>query len=156
MRAANQKNAPDRKAVRLFSEPLYHKQLTVEATMRFLLLSTIVLIIMTACSSVSVNRDAILSAYSQINVSNGINKDEMKVIAQRFLLVTSEEPCKSNVNNVAISNPEIKCGWSHPDKNDHGCYIGFSKKGIFEIIPLYVEVSVVTGEASCAGYQVLK
>jgi hypothetical protein len=124
--------------------------------MKFLIFVSLLTAMMTGCSSATVNRGAILSAYSKIDVSDGVNQDEMKVIAQYFLLVTSDEPCKSDTPKVNIGSPNIKCGWVHADKNDHGCYIGFSKKGIFEMIPLYVKVSEVTGEASCAGYLILK
>jgi hypothetical protein len=45
---------------------------------------------------------------------------------------------------VRIGNPHKKCGWVA--YKDHGCYIGFSKKSLLEITPLYVKVSEVTGK----------
>jgi hypothetical protein len=124
--------------------------------MKPLLLSIALLTFTTACLSAPVNRESILSAYSKIDISDGANEDEMKIIAQRYLLVTNDEPCKSDAQNVKIGNPHMKCGWVDPRQRDGGCYIGFSKKAIFEIVPLYVKVSDVTGNASCAGYLILK
>ena len=124
--------------------------------MKLLLCSAILFSLMTACLSAPVNPDAILSAYSKINISDGVNEDEMKLIAQRFLLTTAEEPCKSDAPIVGIDRPHTTCGWSDPKQKDSGCYIGFTKIGVFEIVPLYVRVSEVTGKASCAGYLVFK
>ena len=124
--------------------------------MKFLLFSTLLLTLMTACLSAPVNRDTILSAYSKIDLTDGVNEDEMKLIAQRYLLLTTDEPCKSDVQNVKIGSPHMKCGWVDPKQNDGGCYIGFPRKSAFEIEPLYVKVSDKTGEASCAGYLILK
>jgi hypothetical protein len=124
--------------------------------MKLLLCSALLFAMLTACLSAPVNPDAILTAYSKINFSDGVNEDEMKLIAQRFLLVTTEEPCKSDAKIVGISSPHVKCGWADPNQKDGGCYIGFSKKGVFELVPLYVKVSDVTGKASCAGYLILK
>ena len=124
--------------------------------MKLFIFSTLLLTLMTACFSAPVNRDAILSAYSKIDLADGANEDEMKLIAQRYLLVATDEPCKSDVQNVKIGKPYMKCGWVDSKKNDGGCYVGFSKKGLFEIVPLYVKVSDKTGEASCAGYLILK
>lgn len=113
-------------------------------------------LIMAACSSAQVDRQAILSAYSGIDVADGVDENEMKVIAQHFLLTTSVEPCKSDLSHIKINRPHVRCGWILPEKQDQGCYVGFSKKGLFEVIPLFVKVSSVTGEASCAGYLILK
>ncbi len=124
--------------------------------MRLLLISIALLTMTTACSSAPVNRDAILSAYSKINVTDGVGEDEMKIIAQRYLLIAADEPCKTDAQNVKIESPHIKCSWVDPEQKDGGCYVGFPKKTIFELVPLYVKVSDVTGKASCAGYLILK
>jgi hypothetical protein len=124
--------------------------------MKLLIFASFMTVMIAACSSGSVNHNAILTDYSKIDISDGASENEMKVIAQHFLLVTSEEPCKTDAPNVNIGSPHMKCGWVQPEKKDHGCHVGFPKKGLFEIIPLYIKVSEVTGEASCAGYLILK
>ncbi len=124
--------------------------------MKFLLCSTVLLMTMTACSSAPVNRDAILSSYSKIDFKDGVDEGEMKLIAQRYLLITSDEPCKTEAQKVKIDSPHMRCGWVDPKQRDGGCYIGFPKKGVFEMGTLYVKVSDVTGKAWCAGYLILK
>jgi hypothetical protein len=63
----------------------------------------------TACTSAPINRDAILSEYSKLNLKDGVSEDEMKIIAQRFLLLATDEPCKSDAQEVKIGSPHIKC-----------------------------------------------
>ncbi len=123
--------------------------------MRLLLIS-IAFFTMTACFSAPVNRDEILASYSNINLTDGVSKDEMKIIAQRYLLITADAPCELDAQNVNIDSPHIKCSWIDREQKDGGCYVGFSPKAAFRLTSLYVKVSDVTGKASCAGYLVLK
>jgi hypothetical protein len=74
------------------------KDFVTEGALMNLLFASLLFMIITACWSAPVNRSGILSAYSKIDVSDGVNEEEMKVIAQRFLLLTLDEPCKSDVH----------------------------------------------------------
>lgn len=114
------------------------------------------LLLVAGCASTKVNLAEIEQRAAEVNMGDGVSNSEAIIIAQRFLLTTNEEPCLSTRQHSVVSAPIVKSGWTNPP-TDYGVYVGFPRKGfqLFEV-PLYIKVSETSGNASCAGYLVLK
>ncbi|MEH0023011.1 MAG: hypothetical protein V6Z89_25435 [Desulfobacter sp.] len=117
-------------------------------------LSIIIILFIAACASPSLDPIQIESEYSNVDVSDGVNEAEMKIIAQNYMLTNPDSLCEKEAQKIDLADPSIKCGWS--DESDNGCYVGFSSSEVFSLNTLYIKVSSQSGKAWCAGYRIFK
>jgi hypothetical protein len=125
-------------------------------------------ILMSSCynSARPVNPEAIRNAINEIDFNGKICRDEALLIAQNYMLTTTDEPCRSAIEkfDLEIGNPMDRGIMRYRENRDQHFHIkskntvylvGFKRKGLIVTFEddkaFYVAVDSKTGEPSCMG-----